>query len=64
MGGGACLLWLTAESIPTPTPIYFRRGPMDLSYGKEYDELRAEARSFLAENWPPQGDLPREEGGE
>jgi alkylation response protein AidB-like acyl-CoA dehydrogenase len=30
---------------------------MDLSYGKEYDEFRAEVRGFLAETWPPKGEL-------
>jgi alkylation response protein AidB-like acyl-CoA dehydrogenase len=38
---------------------------MDLSYGKEYEDFRAEVRSFLKENWPPRGELaelPREEG--
>ncbi len=37
---------------------------MDLNYGKEYEDFRAEVASFLAENWPPKGDLaelPREE---
>ena len=38
---------------------------MDLSYGKEYQEFRAEVHAFLAKHWPPQGDeadLPRAEG--
>jgi alkylation response protein AidB-like acyl-CoA dehydrogenase len=38
---------------------------MDLSYGKEYQEFRAEVHAFLAKHWPPQGDeadLPRDEG--
>jgi alkylation response protein AidB-like acyl-CoA dehydrogenase len=38
---------------------------MDLSYGKEYDEFRAELREFLAACWPPTGEeaeLPRPEG--
>src|SRR5512134_449093 len=38
---------------------------MDLSYGKEYEDFRAEVREFLARNWPPKGadaDLPKEEG--
>jgi alkylation response protein AidB-like acyl-CoA dehydrogenase len=29
---------------------------MDLSYGKEYEEFREELRSFLAANWPLQGE--------
>ena len=29
---------------------------MDLSYGKEYEEFRAELRSFLEACWPLQGD--------
>jgi alkylation response protein AidB-like acyl-CoA dehydrogenase len=29
---------------------------MDLSYGPEYDELRAQVRAFLAKNWPPADD--------
>ncbi len=28
---------------------------MDLSYGPEYEEYRNQLRSFLADNWPPQG---------
>ncbi|MBW2266929.1 MAG: acyl-CoA dehydrogenase family protein [Deltaproteobacteria bacterium] len=36
---------------------------MDLSYGKEYDEFRAQVRSFLEENWPPQGGASRDDGG-
>jgi len=38
---------------------------MDLGYGEEYEQYRAEVSAFLAEVWPPQGDdaeLPREEG--
>jgi alkylation response protein AidB-like acyl-CoA dehydrogenase len=38
---------------------------MDLSYGREYEQLRAELRSFLESNWPPKGEeaeLPRKEG--
>jgi alkylation response protein AidB-like acyl-CoA dehydrogenase len=38
---------------------------MDLSYGKEYEDFRAEVRAFLAANWPPKGELaglPRAEG--
>jgi alkylation response protein AidB-like acyl-CoA dehydrogenase len=35
---------------------------MDLSYGDEYGELRAQVRSFLEENWPPKGAASREEG--
>ena len=35
---------------------------MDLSYGNEYDELRAQVCSFLEENWPPQGAASREAG--
>jgi alkylation response protein AidB-like acyl-CoA dehydrogenase len=35
---------------------------MDLTYGEEYDELRSQVRSFLAENWPPPDSLAREEG--
>jgi alkylation response protein AidB-like acyl-CoA dehydrogenase len=37
---------------------------MDLSYGKEYEDFRAEVQEFLARSWPPKGqeaDLPREE---
>ncbi len=34
---------------------------MDLSYGKEYEEFREEVRSFLASNWPVEGDLSKEE---
>jgi len=37
---------------------------MDLSYGKEYEDFRAEVASFLARHWPPKGELaelPREE---
>jgi alkylation response protein AidB-like acyl-CoA dehydrogenase len=39
--------------------------PMDVSYGKQYEEFRAEVQAFLAANWPPKGaeaELPREEG--
>jgi alkylation response protein AidB-like acyl-CoA dehydrogenase len=38
---------------------------MDLSYGKEYEDFRAELCAFLSENWPPKGaaaELDREEG--
>jgi alkylation response protein AidB-like acyl-CoA dehydrogenase len=38
---------------------------MDLSYGKEYEDFRAELRSFLERSWPPRGEfaeLPRAEG--
>jgi alkylation response protein AidB-like acyl-CoA dehydrogenase len=38
---------------------------MDLSYGEEYERIRAEIRAFLEQNWPPKGaeaDLPREQG--
>ena len=31
---------------------------MDLSYGKEYEEFRAEVQQFLRESWPP----PKQEG--
>ncbi len=37
---------------------------MDLSYGEEYEEFRAELRTFLEENWPPKGaeaELPKKE---
>jgi alkylation response protein AidB-like acyl-CoA dehydrogenase len=37
---------------------------MDLSYGREYEEFRAEVRAFLAECWPPRGaeaQLPKEQ---
>jgi alkylation response protein AidB-like acyl-CoA dehydrogenase len=37
---------------------------MDLSYGQKYEELRAEVRTFLQENWPLKGaeaELSREE---
>ena len=30
---------------------------MDLSYGKEYEEFRAEVSSFLESNWPLKGEL-------
>jgi alkylation response protein AidB-like acyl-CoA dehydrogenase len=29
---------------------------MDLEYGHEYDDFRAEVRSFLEAHWPPKGD--------
>ena len=29
---------------------------MDLSYGSEYEQLRAEVRDFLEASWPPKGD--------
>jgi alkylation response protein AidB-like acyl-CoA dehydrogenase len=29
---------------------------MDLSYGEEYEQFRAEVREFLRESWPPKGD--------
>jgi len=38
---------------------------MDLSYGKEYEDFRAEVRSFLEQSWPPTGELaelPKAEG--
>ena len=35
---------------------------MDLSYGKEYEDFRAELRSFLEGHWPPKEELPRAEG--
>jgi len=38
---------------------------MDLSYGEEYEQFRAEVSGFLKEVWPPKGDeaeLSREEG--
>jgi alkylation response protein AidB-like acyl-CoA dehydrogenase len=37
---------------------------MDLSYGKQYEDFRAEVREFLGRNWPPKGadaELPKEE---
>ena len=40
---------------------------MDLSYGKEYQDFRAEVRSFLEANWPPRGEraeLPKREGAQ
>ncbi len=30
---------------------------MDLAYGSEYDDYRAEVSAFLSENWPPKGEL-------
>jgi alkylation response protein AidB-like acyl-CoA dehydrogenase len=35
---------------------------MDLSYGKQYEEFRAEVRAFLQANWPPKGAPDRAEG--
>ena len=38
---------------------------MDLSYGKQYEDFRAEVQTFLSRNWPPTGadaELPKEEG--
>jgi len=38
---------------------------MDLSYGKQYEDFRAEVQAFLARSWPPKGadaELPKEEG--
>ncbi len=37
---------------------------MDLSYGNEYEDFRAEVQHFLEENWPPPQDegVSREEG--
>ena len=38
---------------------------MDLSYGKQYEDFRAEVQAFLSRNWPPKGadaELPKEEG--
>jgi alkylation response protein AidB-like acyl-CoA dehydrogenase len=38
---------------------------MDLSYGKQYEDFRAEVQAFLGRNWPPKGpeaELPKEEG--
>jgi len=32
---------------------------MDLSYGKEYEEYRAQVRAFLEASWPPRGELAR-----
>jgi alkylation response protein AidB-like acyl-CoA dehydrogenase len=29
---------------------------MDLSYGQEYEDYRAEVKAFLSANWPPNGD--------
>jgi alkylation response protein AidB-like acyl-CoA dehydrogenase len=37
---------------------------MDLSYGKEYEEYRAQVRAFLEASWPPKGErasLPKQE---
>jgi len=37
---------------------------MDLSYGKKYEDFRAEVRAFLEASWPPKGEeaeLPKEE---
>ncbi len=38
---------------------------MDLSYGKQYEEFRAQVQEFLGKHWPPKGadaELPKEEG--
>jgi len=38
---------------------------MDLSYGKQYEDFRAEVQTFLSRNWPPKGadaELSKEEG--
>ena len=35
---------------------------MDLSYGKQYEEFRAEVRAFLKQSWPPKGAADRAEG--
>ena len=35
---------------------------MDLSYGKQYDDFRAEVRAFLKQSWPPKGAADRSEG--
>jgi alkylation response protein AidB-like acyl-CoA dehydrogenase len=37
---------------------------MDLSYGKQYEDFRAEVQEFLGRSWPPKGadaELPKEE---
>ena len=37
---------------------------MDLSYGKQYEDFRAEVQEFVGRNWPPKGadaELPKEE---
>ncbi len=33
---------------------------MDLEYGKEYDDFRAEVQAFLAAEWPPKGEGDRQ----
>ncbi len=38
---------------------------MDLSYGKQYEDFRADVQTFLSRNWPPKGsdaELPKEAG--